>query len=188
MFKRPSSRRKSGAEGVQLNLVPILDTMVTLIGFLLFTTSFIGFVSIESPFPTTDPEQQKKIEDKEKPLQLTVSLHEKDTEIWSPFERIKPARIPNVTPGQPDIKAIHEAMLGIKQQFPAEHKVILVPFAAANYDMLVAVMDALRMVEPTDPPIYAKDERTGNDAAVKQLFPDVLFGNLLSSGSESEGS
>ena len=30
MLKRPSSRRKSSAEGVNLNLVPVLDTMVTM--------------------------------------------------------------------------------------------------------------------------------------------------------------
>ena len=66
----------------------MMDTFVTLIGFLLYTMAFLTLVMIESPLPTTTPEAQaEKL--KEKPLQLTVSIRDKETEIWSPFERIK---------------------------------------------------------------------------------------------------
>lgn len=178
MLKRPSSRRKSHSEQISLNLVPILDTMVTLIGFMLFTMSFVAIVSIESPVPITS---QKAVDEKlvEKPLQLTVTVRENEIELWSPFERIPPRKIPSQTPGQPDIKALHEAVLGIKQQFPNETNVVLAPFAAAPYDVLVAVMDALRDIETSDPPIYAKNEQSGNDEVVKALFPNIVFGNIL---------
>ncbi|MGZ3708243.1 MAG: hypothetical protein ACXWPM_05415, partial [Bdellovibrionota bacterium] len=62
MLKRPSSRRKTSAEGIQLNLVPILDTMVTLIGFLLFSMSFLAVVNIESVVPQASPKNvQEKL-------------------------------------------------------------------------------------------------------------------------------
>ncbi|HAR41766.1 MAG TPA: hypothetical protein DCS07_03925 [Bdellovibrionales bacterium] len=178
MLKRPSSRRKSKKDQVELNLVPFIDAMVTLIGFMLFTTSFLAIVSIESPFPQTSPSsnQQKLLE---KPLQLTVSIREKESEIWSPFERIPSKLIPHTEEGKPDIQAIHEALFPIKQQFPDETKIVIVPAARTTYDLLISLMDGLRTVEPTDPPLFRKNPATGIDEAVKTLFPEVIFGNLL---------
>ena len=186
MLKRPSSRRKSAGEQVSLTLVPIIDTMVCLIGFLLFTTSFLAIVSIESPFPTastTDLEERLK----EKPLQLTVSVREKDLEIWSPFNRISSKTIANSPDGQPNVLALHEALLDIKTKFPYESKIVLVPHASLNYDTLISVMDSMRMVEKGDPPVFRqkKDEKGGNtqqEEKVESLFPDVIFGNLLENG------
>jgi hypothetical protein len=40
-------------------------------------------------------------------------------------------------------------------------------------------MDSVRTLEATDPPIYTKNEKTGNDEPMKSLFPKIIFGNLL---------
>ena len=178
MLKRPSSRRGANKKNITLNLVPILDAMVTLIAFLLFTMSFLALVSIESPFPIVNPaELPSKI--KEKPLQLTVSLRENEAEVWSPFDRFPSKTIPNPAPGQPDIKGIHDALVAVKLKFPLETKVVFAPFPGASYDVLIATMDSLRTLDPTDPPIFVKNEKTGNDEPLKFLFPEVIFGNLL---------
>lgn len=178
MLKRPSSRRKSHQGHSELPLVPILDTMVTLIGFLLFTTSFLGIVAIESPLPQASTEEvQEQL--KEKPLQLTITLRDKDVEIWSPFSKIEPKSIPNAQEGQPDAKAIHEALLEVKKKFPKEMNAVLVPNKNSPYDTLVALMDTIRTIEATDPPIYIKNEKTGIDEPSKTLFPKIVFGNLL---------
>ncbi len=178
MFKKPTSRRKSEKEQIELNLVPILDTMVTLISFLLFTMSFLAIVSIESPFPQASAQSvQQKL--KEKPLQLTVTLRKKEIEIWSPFNRIQSKKIPHTAEDLPDTVALHSALLEIKQQFPNETQVVIVPPSTANYDTLISVMDAMRVIEKTDPPIYTKNDETGADEIVKTLFPNVVFGNLL---------
>lgn len=176
MLKRPSARRRSQSEQITLNLVPIIDTMVTLIGFMLFTTSFLAIVSIETPAPQVSADQKPPIE---KPLQLTVSVREQDTEVWSPFDKIAAVKIPNVSPNQPDVKKIHEALLSVKQKFPAETKVVIAPTGTVTYDSLVAVMDGMRGIDATDPPIFAHNLKTGNDEPIKVLFPDVIFGNLL---------
>jgi len=152
--------------------------MITLIGFLLFTMSFLAIVSIESPFPQAS---SRDIEEKlkEKPLQLTVTLRDNEAEIWSPFERIPSKTIPHQIPGQPDIKGIHDALVSVKQQHPLETQIIVVPYATATYDILISVMDTIRFLEPTDPPIFVKNKVTGNDEPMKALFPEVVFGNLL---------
>ncbi len=178
MLRRTSTHRRSADSSVALNLVPIIDTMVTLIGFLLFTTSFFALVSIESPFPQVSA---RDVEEKlhEKPLQLTLTLRERETEIWSPFNRIAPIKIPHEASGSPQLKPIHDALLGIKQRFPLETKVVLVPAATSTYDALIQVMDVTRLLDKTDPPIYAKNAKTGLDESVKSLFPEIIFGNLL---------
>ncbi len=181
MLKRPTSRRKGGHKQIELNLVPILDAMVTLIAFLLFTMSFLTIVGIESPFPEASSEAvEQKL--KEKPLQLTVSMHESDLQIWSPFEKIPSKIIPHTGAGQPDIKALHDALIEIKRQFPTETHIVIVPNDSANYDTLIAMMDSMRGMEPTDPPIFAKNAQTGVDEQIKFLFPNVIFGNLLGDG------
>jgi len=180
VLKRPSSRRNSHQEQIELNLVPILDTMVTLIGFLLFTTSFLALVSIESLLPQSSPEEvQQRVQNKEKPLQLTLTMRPKDVEIWSPFSKIEPKAILNTAEGEPDLKGIHEALLEIKKTFPNETSVVLVPTKEAHYESLITLMDAARTMEKTDPPIYLKNEQTGLDEPIKSLFPKVVFGNLL---------
>ncbi len=178
MLKRPSSRRKSHSEGIELNLVPILDTMVTLIGFLLFTTSFLAIVSIESPLPISSTEEvMEKL--KEKPLQLTVAINEGTTEIYSVSDKIPRKSIPNTAEGAVDLKALHEGVIEVKKQFPSEETVVLAPKAGIAYETIITVMDALRGLEPTDPPIYRKNTRTGVDEPAKGLFTNVIFGNLL---------
>ncbi|MEK6707154.1 MAG: biopolymer transporter ExbD [Bdellovibrionota bacterium] len=178
MLIRPSARRKTAHGGIQLNLVPFIDAMVTMIGFMLFTISFIAIVSVESPFPIIS--QQDMMEKlKERPIQLTLTIKEKETEIWSPFEKIKSRTIPHMPSGLPDTTSIHSVLLEVKQQFPLEKKIVLVPTAQTNYDTLISLMDSMRLINTTDPPIYAKNPATGLDEVIKDLFPEVVFGNLL---------
>ena len=180
MLNRPSSRRKSDGEKIELNLVPMMDTFVTLIGFLLYTMAFLAFVSVETPLPMSSAlEVAEKL--KEKPLQLTVSIGEKDVQVWSAFDKIPSKVIPNTPEATPDYRLIHEHLLQIKQQFPAENKVVIAPAGATNYETIVAAMDAIRLFEPTDPPVYVKNAQTGVEEGVKMLFPDVIFGNILGS-------
>lgn len=181
MLKRPSSKRgRKGGEQIELNLVPMMDTFVTLIAFLLYTMAFIVMTSVETPLPTASPtEVAEKL--KEKPLQLTVSFRKDETEIWSPFKKIDSKKIPNLPEGVPDVQGIHQRLVEVKQQFPNEKQVVLAPAGSTSYDSLVAAMDGIRLLDATDPAIIVKNEQTGVDEALKLLFPDVVFGNILSS-------
>lgn len=178
MLKRPSLRRNTEHGPIELNLVPMLDALVTMIAFLLYTMSFLTLVAIESPVPVASKVINNEVM-KEKPLQLTLTLRGQEVEIWSPFERIKSVKIKHIEEGKPDLTAIHDELLKVKQQFPKETKIVFSPEAGINYDVLVAVMDSARLPEPTDAPIALKNPQTGVDEVVKVLFPEIVFGNLL---------
>ena len=178
MLKRPSTRRRSHAAEVQINLVPMLDALVTMISFLMYTMAFISLTMIESPLPMVSSEQNQQAL-KEKPLQLTLTVNDKDVLLWSPFEMIPQTTIPNKDDGSIDLLKLHEAAVGIKQKFPTEDKVILVPKPNTSYDSIVGILDSVRNFEKTDPVISAPNAKTGIQEQAKTVFGEVVFGNLL---------
>lgn len=181
MLKRPSARTRRHSGQLELNLIPILDSLVTLISFLMLTMSVMNVVSIESPFPIVSQEdiEQKLKDPKDKPLQLTISMRESELEVWSPFGKVPSKSIPYKDGTKPDTTALHETLMAIKKQFPDENKVVIVPTAKTDYDSLIILMDAIRVLEKSDIPIFRKNPTTGIDEPVKVLFPEVVFGNLL---------
>ena len=71
MLRRPSARRKVGSEQIGLNLVPMMDTFVTLIAFLMYTMVFVVMTHVETPLPTASPtEVANKL--KEKPIRSSL--------------------------------------------------------------------------------------------------------------------
>lgn len=176
MFKRPTSRRRSDRGQIVLNLVPMLDALVTLVTFLLFTMTFISIVTIESQLPISSRKINKRL--KTKPLQLTLSFNNRFTEIWSPFKRIRVRKIPHAPDGTPNTLEIHRNLVQIKQKFPRENTIVFAPHGGSSYDIIIAVMDAARSLEKTDPPMYVKN-KDGIDQEVNKLFPEIVFGNLL---------
>jgi biopolymer transport protein ExbD len=188
MFTRPSARRKSKARAVELNLVPILDTLITLIAFLLFTSAFIGVAFIDTPVPllSAAEEQIKKID--EKPLQLTAHVQENQIFVSDWTGSRENHRIPNI-PGngvdssgsgpQYDLERLHQILVEIKLRHPKETKLILKPQGGVSYEALVGIMDAARSFQKTDPPLYVKNA-LGVDTVETKLFSEVIFGNIMS--------
>lgn len=191
MLRRPSSQRRSRAkDDLELPLVPILDTFVTLIAFLLMATSLLAVTLIDTPVPVvsaTPPET------KQKPLSLTVKIELDRFELSSPFGRIKQQRIDRTGEDQ-DFIRLHDALLVVKNQYPHEKQIVLMPGPTVEYDDIVKVMDSARKIGEGDTPLYVKEavkdesgeeirDENGNiaqeDRVVTDLFPEVVFGNIL---------
>ncbi len=156
----------------------MMDALVTMISFLMYTMAFLALTMVESPLPIVSNEQNLQ-EIKTPPLQLTLTVDDKDVLLWSPFDRIPQQSIPNLADGNVDLLKLHEALIGIKQKFTNETKIILVPKPTTSYDTIIAVLDAAKNLEKTDPVIVTKNEKTGVQEQVKELFSEVVFGNLL---------
>jgi biopolymer transport protein ExbD len=183
MLKRPSTKRKSKtSEEISLPLVPIMDAMVTLISFLLFSASFLAIVVIDSPAPVLADPKEVLEKSKQPPLNLTLRIQEKAMFIEGGFGNLVNRRIPNrPDDGGYDLEALHTALIEIKNRFPDETKLILMPDLGVSYDQIVQIMDAARRFEKTDPSMFKKNPLTGVDEAETKLFPEFIFGNLLSS-------
>jgi biopolymer transport protein ExbD len=128
----------------------MLDALVTMISFLMYTMAFLNLTMIESPLPIVSPDTNlQKL--KERPLQLTLTLNDKDVLLWSPFDLIKQEHVDNKPDGTVDTLKLHEALIAIKQKFPSENNIILVPKPATSYDTIVQVLDTAKNLDKTDP-------------------------------------
>lgn len=156
----------------------MMDAFVTLIGFLLYTMAFLSFVATDSPVPTSTPmEVAEKL--KQQPLQLTLSVRDGETLLWSPFQKIQSETIPHLPDGRPDATTIHEKLLQVKAKFPEEEQIVFAPSEQTSYESLIQLFDAAKLLEATDPPLFRKNA-DGIEEPVKELFPKITFGNLLS--------
>lgn len=176
MLRKPSQRRRSrGIQEIDLPLVPIMDAFVTLIAFLLMATSLLAVTLIDTPVPIISslPDDSKA-----KPLTLTVKISNEEIKLESPFNLIQPIAIP-ITDQTSHLDKFHEALLGVKKKFPAEKIIIFMPDAEVKYDNIVQLMDASRLPYKTDETIFVADAN-GVNAPVTELFPQVIFGNIIS--------
>lgn len=176
MLKRPSARRRShGTEDAELPLVPIMDAFVTLIAFLLLATSLLSVTLIDTPVPIVS---NMPDDSKEKPLALTLKISQEELQLSSGFNKIPQQKFPKIDKGY-DLDKLHEALIAVRTQFPKEKNMVFMPQGDIKYDDIVQVMDSVRILLKTDPPFYVTDEN-GVDKPDLFLFPNVVFGNVLS--------
>src|SRR4051812_16286815 len=123
MLRRPSTRRKSKQAEVTINLVPMLDALVTLVAFLLFSTSFLALVVIDTPAPLLAPADEQVEKLKEKPLQLTAYVKENQIILsdWSGSREahtIQNVLDPKTSETRYDFEKFHQTLLQIKNRHP----------------------------------------------------------------------
>lgn len=175
---RVPSRRKHRTQAKGPNLIPILDAVFIFIFFLLMSASFIKIYEIPSDVPivseSSPPTSNKK------PLALTL-IFEKDGLI---LKRGVPAKTIGTfgkdQNGDYDLLSLRTRLIRIKKSFLSERTIIFEPRIDVNYEKLIQVMDAVRMFRKTDEALFIKDKKDGVDTKVRQLFSNIVFGNIQS--------
>jgi biopolymer transport protein ExbD len=157
LVRRNHARYHHGRD--DLNIVPMIDMMVILVFFLIFTAVFSKTNILQLNLPassTTTPL------DLPKDLKLEVIIRPDDLVVndrnSGPLHTI-----PNTADGY-DYANLSEFIRRIKAQFPQMTDATVLPSPATSYDTLVQVMDAVRVYElPVAP--FSKAE----------LFPDIAI-------------
>ena len=131
---RPS--RGSGPE--ELDLVPIMNLVTILIPFLLFSASFVTLGAIDSTLPAIHDEGKPPAEEA---LELSILITDDGYELAAKQDLGlgDDARIQRWDTG-----ALTERLASIKDRWPDEQDVILVPESGIAYEVLIATMDAAR--------------------------------------------
>ena len=120
-------------------------------------------------------EKQKK-----PPLNLTLRIQEKQMFLEGGFGNLVNRKLENNQEGKYDFNALHTALIEVKTKYPEETKLILMPDPGVAYDNIVQIMDVARKFEKTDPTLFRKNPTTNQDEPETKLFPEVIFGNILS--------
>ncbi len=157
MVRRNHARYHTGRD--DLNIVPMIDMMVILVFFLIFTAVFSKTNILQLNLPANASAAPV---DLPKGLKLEVIIRPDDLVIND--RNSGPLKVLENTPSGYDIDNLSLFMRQIKSQFPQMTDATVLPGPDVSYDTLVQVMDAVRVYQlPVAP--FSKAE----------LFPDIAI-------------
>ncbi|MCB9094429.1 MAG: biopolymer transporter ExbD [Halobacteriovoraceae bacterium] len=176
MYRLPSRRRTQPDKSRKLNLVPILDSVFILIFFLLVSANFLKIFEINSNVPivsSSPPPPSKK-----PPLSLTLEITPNNLVLKSGSNQRVMKSFAKTEAGYP-VDELHSFLIGVKKDNSSEKTIIFEPEYEVDYESLVKIMDAVRLLKKTDDAIYTKGD-DGVDTRLEMLFEDIIFGNITS--------
>ena len=156
LVRRNHARYHQGRD--DLNIVPMIDMMVILVFFLIFTAVFSKTNILQLNLPANNPVPI----DLPKGLKLEVIIRPNDLLVND--RNSGPLKLIENTASGYDLENLSVFMRQVKSQFPQMTDATILPGAAVSYDTLVQVMDAVRIYQlPVAP--FSKAE----------LFPDIAI-------------
>jgi len=144
-----------------LNIVPMIDMMVILVFFLLFTAVFSNTNILELNLPAPN----SSVPELPKGLQLEVIVRKNTIEIADRNSGVLRA-LPRKE-GEYDYKGLSDFLQFVKSKYPTVMAANVLMEEDIPYDVLVQTMDSVRLFEKDDAPAFTKVE----------LFPDISVGD-----------
>lgn len=144
-----------------LNIVPMLDLMVVLAFFLIFTAVFskTSILEVHLPGPGATAAARPPA------LELEVVLRRSGLEVADRNHGVLQT-VPVTAAGQ-DLVRLSAYLASLKARFPEAQSATLLVADDVDYDTIVQVMDAVRVRLSTD----------GGRVARRELFPQIALGD-----------
>ena len=149
-----------------MNITAFMNLMVILVPFLLITAVFSRLTILELNLPPASSSSHDTPQD----LQLEIVIRRDALEVGDRRTGLI-KRIDNTSKGH-DLKSLSEAMKQIKARFPDKLNATILSEPETSYNVLVQVMDAVRVVEVAQ----------AGSVTQAELFPDVSIGDAPASG------
>ena len=143
-----------------LNIVPMIDMMVILVFFLIFTAVFSRTNILELNLPSNDA----SVPDLPEGLQLEVIVRDGAIDVSDRATGLLRS-LPN-SAGDYDLKGLSEYLKLVKGKFPDKQDATVLLAPEIPYDVLVQVMDTVRVYEIP-----------GGGWARAELFPNIAVGD-----------
>jgi biopolymer transport protein ExbD len=157
MVRRNHARYHHGRD--DLNIVPMIDMMVILVFFLIFTAVFSKTNILQLNLPANASAAPL---DLPKGLKLEVIIRPDDLVVND--RNSGPLKVLENTPTGYDLDGLSEYMRRVKATYPQMTDATILPGPNVSYDTLVQVMDTVRVYQVPEPP-FSKAE----------LFPDIAI-------------
>lgn len=162
MIRDRMSRRRQ-RDAAELNITAFLNLMVILVPFLLITAVFTRMAVLELNLPAAS--EQTEQEDK---LRLEIVVRD-DALVVGDGRRII-AEIARGDEGEYDYDRLSALMERLKEENPDVRQASVLLEPDTEYDILVHVMDAVRMTEVPDPDAPGETMQA-------ELFPEIALGD-----------
>ncbi|MFH1222852.1 MAG: biopolymer transporter ExbD [Pseudomonadota bacterium] len=155
-----------------VNLIPLLDFIVAVIPVLLLSVSFFEYVSLDTSLPVfSDEDTTQADEDKNNKLGLTIAITDQGFVIAGQTglfgEGGDKTLIKKDNKGLYDYATLGSRLLEIKNKYPNEWSVILMPESTTKFEEVVSTMDVSREHITIDAKGLMKR---------KTMFPNVVLG------------
>jgi biopolymer transport protein ExbD len=157
------ARHHERHDSTEINLTSMIDMMTILVFFLLVHGGFIRLAILELNLPTS----QSQPSTDEPTFQLEITVRDSGIEIGDRTVGLL-NRIDKTDSGY-DFAKLTEYLTRVKQQFPDKVEATLLLEPDVPYDVLVAVMDRMRVAERVD--------TDANRVLRTELFPDISIGD-----------
>jgi len=164
------SRRRRNVETAELNITAFLNLMVILVPFLLITAVFSRVAVLELNLPDPAAAADRPV-DEGFDLEVTIRVGRIDVG----DRRSGVLRSFDVTGGRHDYRALGQFLQELKGRFPDQTEALLLLEPDVSYDVLVQVMDTVRVA------ILERKEGT----VEAELFPDISIGDAPAAGDAS---
>ncbi len=161
---RSSRRARRNIEATELNITAFMNLMVILVPFLLITAVFSRLAILELNLPASSSEPAEKPEES---LQLEVTIRSDRIEVGD-RRGVLLSNIPNTEDGY-NLERLAEKLLEIKEANPDKVDATLLFEPEITYDVLVQVMDKLRVSVSLVDGIVEREE----------LFPQISVGDAV---------
>jgi len=161
-------RRRLTRQPGEMNITAFMNLMVILVPFLLITAVFSRMTILELNLPPASSSSK----DTKQELQLEITIRKGSIEVGDRHSGLI-KRINNGAKGH-DFKTLSEVMKQIKSRFPDKLNATILSEPETSYDVLVHVMDAVRVAEVVQ----------GGAVTQVELFPDVSIGDAPAHGKE----
>lgn len=163
-MKHIRGHKKRHKEAVELNITAFMNLMVILVPFLLITAVFSRLAVLELNLPTA---QSEVSEPPEPEFKLEITVRDASIEVGDRATGLL-SRIENTSDGY-NLDELGEYLASVKQRFPDKADATLLLEPDISYEVLVQVMDKVRVMERLD-----EAERR----AIKyELFPEISIGD-----------
>lgn len=169
MIRDRLSRRRQ-RDPAELNITAFLNLMVILVPFLLITAVFTRMAVLELNLPKAS----EQTEDQDK-LRLEIVVRN-DALVVGDGRRIV-AEVPRTEAGAHDYDQLSTLMQRLKKANPEVRQASILLESDTKYDVLVQVMDAVRMVKQPDPD-------NPDQTMQAELFPEIALGDAPASGGD----
>ncbi|HEY5809820.1 MAG TPA: biopolymer transporter ExbD [Povalibacter sp.] len=144
----------------EINVVPMIDMMIILVFFLIFTAVFTKTNVLELNLPGAD----SAVPDLPKGLNLEIIVRKQVIEVADRGTGV--LRTVPLAAEKYDLQALSEYLKLVKSKYPDTLSATILLEQDVEYDTLVQVMDTVR--------VFAVP---GSQWAVAELFPDVSVGD-----------
>lgn len=163
-MKHLRGRRRRHKEVAELSITAFMNLMVILVPFLLITAVFSRLAVLELSLPSSD---STPVDDRPTEFQLEITVRENRIEVGDRNAGVL-SRIDN-TPDGYDLDELTTYLRRVKSQFPDKADATLLLEPNISYQVLVEVMDSVRVAELMD------DER--RQPVKYELFPEISIGD-----------